>query len=350
MLEVRRVSKSLGSFSLRDVSFSVEKGDYFILLGESGAGKSVVLETIAGLMVPDSGTIHYNGRDITREKIQNRRIGLVFQDHAAFPHLTVAENLSYALYGALISKSEKDERVKAIAGELGIGELLARKPGSLSGGELQRMVLGRTLIQKPGILLLDEPLSSLDTRLRSDLRTLLRSLHRNGQTILHVTHDYEEALTLGTRVAVIHQGSIIQSGTPSEVFQRPASEFVAHFVGVKNYFPAKLETSNNTSYAFTDNNFAVRIVTDIPSGEGFVLIRGEDILLSDTPVETSATNNFQGTVLEIINNAYGTDVIIDAGIELHALVTPDSVEKLGLRAGKTCWVHFKATAVKFIKR
>jgi molybdopterin-binding protein len=350
MLELRNISKGYSGFCLKEVSFTVEQGDYFILLGESGAGKSMALETIAGLVVPDSGDIFLDGKNITNEKIQHRKIGLVFQDHAVFPHLTVAENIAYSLHGNEMSKEEKHHKVTAVANELGIAELLSRKPGALSGGELQRVALGRTLIQQPVILLLDEPLSSLDTRLKGDLRRLLRAIHRKGQTILHVTHDYEEALSLGTRIAVIHKGRIIQTGTPAEVFHHPKSEFVAHFIGVRNFFAAKLVTRHQAAYAYTSNNAEVRIVTDMPDGDGFILIRGEDILLSATPVETSATNNFQGTVAEIVPNAGGIDVTIDAGIELHALITPESLEKLGLRTGTICWVHVKATAVRFINK
>ncbi|MEI7944330.1 MAG: hypothetical protein WCI25_05875, partial [Actinomycetes bacterium] len=162
------------------------------------------------------------------------------------------------------------------------------------------------------------PLSSLDSRLKSDLRRLLRAIHRKGQTILHVTHDYEEALSLGTKIAVIHQGKIIQSGSPAEVFHHPKSEFVAHFIGVKNFFPVKLVTENNVTFAHTGNNIPVRLVTDNPDGEGFILIRGEDILLSSGPVETSATNNLSGTVVEIVPTKAGVDVTVDAGIEIHA--------------------------------
>jgi molybdopterin-binding protein len=350
MLEINNISKRFDDFCLTDVSFSIGKGDYFILLGESGAGKSMILETIAGLVKPDSGTINLNGRNITTDKIQDRRIGLVFQDHAIFPHLTVEENIAYSLHGVHMTKQEKHYKVMSIANELGIGELLKRKPGTLSGGELQRVALGRTLIQQPAILLLDEPLSSLDTRLKSDLRRLLRAIHRKGQTILHVTHDYEEALSLATRIAVIHQGRIIQEGSPEGVFHHPKSEFVAHFIGVKNFFKSKLVTEDQVTFACTDHNIRFRVVTILTSGEGFILIRGEDILLSSIPVETSATNSFTGTVVEIVPYEGGIDVTIDAGIELHALITRESLSKLGLESGKTCRAHVKATAVRFIRK
>ena len=349
MLTLNKIAKHFPGFSLEEISFTVAQGDYFILLGESGAGKSILLETIAGLVIPDSGSIFLNDKEITREKIQARNIGLVFQDHAVFPHLTVFENIIYALHYSALSKNEKREKVNNIAKELGISELLNRWPETLSGGELQRVALGRTLIQEPKILLLDEPLASLDTRLKGDLRRLLRMIHRNGQTILHVTHDYEEALSLGTRIAVINEGKIIQEGTPAEVFHHPTSEFVAHFVGVRNFFPARLVLENNTSFAITHNNIRIRIVSEEDKVEGFVLIRREDILLSNEPIETSATNNFIGRIAEVVPSSGGMDLTIDIGMEIHALVTTESQEKLNLREGNNCWVHFKATAVRFIR-
>jgi len=349
MLTLKNISKRFPAFSLEEISFTVEQGDYFILLGESGAGKSMLLETIAGLVMPDSGTILLNGKDITNEKIQNRKIGLVFQDHAVFPHLTVQENIIYALCNSDLNKNVKREKVNNIAKELGITELLNRRPETLSGGELQRVALGRTLIQQPKILLLDEPLASLDTRLKGELRRLLRTIHRKGQTILHVTHDYEEALSLGTRIAVINEGKIIQKGTPLEVFNHPKSQFVAHFVGVRNFFPVRLMLINNALYAVTDNNIRIRIVTEETGVEGFVLLRGEDILLSNDPVETSATNNFLGRIAEVFPSSGGMDITIDIGIEIHALITCESYTKMGIQEGKPCWVHFKATAVRFIK-
>jgi len=348
MLEIKNISKRFSDFGLKEVSFQVRRGDYFILLGESGAGKSVILETISGLVRPDGGTILLNGTDITNARIQHRNIGLVFQDHAVFPHLSVFENIAYPLHGSSLTKEEKRTKVTDIARELGISELLLRKPSTLSGGELQRVALGRTLIQKPSVLLLDEPLASLDARLKSDLRRLLRSIHRGGQTMLHVTHDYEEALALGTRIAVINHGTIVQTGTPSEVFCKPGSEFVAHFVGVKNFFPATLTSQNNTTFATIGNKIPVRIVSDVDKGDGFILIRSEDVILSVDPVITSAVNHFEGRIVEIVPTSRGFEITIDAGFEAHALITEESLENLDLKNRSSCWIHFKATAVRFI--
>jgi molybdopterin-binding protein len=348
MLELRNISVNAGDFSLRNISFSVNNGDYFILLGESGAGKSMVLETIAGLVKSDSGAVLLDGREVTQEKIQKRGIGLVFQDYAVFPHLTVSENISYSLQGQRLSHEEKKKKVLEIADQLNISGFLDRRPSTLSGGELQRVALARTLIQDPSILLLDEPLASLDSRIKTELRSILRKIHRQGQTILHVTHDYEEALSLGNRIAVINNGTIVQSGTPEEVFRNPKSEFIAHFVGVKNFFNARIIREDHATRALVEGSLSVNIFTTEEATEGFILIRGEDIILSNEPFDSSATNNFEGTICEITLTVSGVDVIVDAGIRLHALVTPESVSRLALAEGKKTWLHFKATAVKFI--
>jgi len=221
---------------------------------------------------------------------------------------------------------------------------------TLAGGELQRVALARTLIQKPRILLLDEPLASLDTRLKSELRALLRQIHREGQTILHVTHDYEEALSLGTQVAVINNGTIIQKGPPGEVFHSPRSEFVARFVGIRNYFPVTLSRKNGLLFAVAGNNLQFRVVTNEPETEGFLLIRGEDVLLSTGPIESSATNNFEGPVREIVPSVNGIDITLDIGMPLHTLITPESLVTLHIEVGKTLWAHVKATAVRFIRK
>ena len=347
MLQLKNISKDFNGFILNDISFRVEKHDYFILLGSSGAGKSLLLETIAGLIRPDSGTIEMNGRDITWRPIQQRKIGLVFQDHAIFPHLKVRKNLAYALHG----QPHKDirQKINSIAESLGIADMLDRYPSTLSGGELQRVALARTLIQDPEILLLDEPLSSMDSRLKAGLRALLRQIHRGGQTIVHVTHDYEEALSLGNKIAVMDRGRILQCGTPDEVFHYPRNGFVAHFIGVKNFFSAVVRTGEGLPFAETPGKMKIRLNSGQDNEKGFVMIRGEDIVLSDAVPDTSAVNEFQGTVLDVTLTPAGFDICLEAGETLHALITGQSLEKLNIREGMNIWLSFKATAVKFIE-
>ena len=236
MLDVQHIEKVYQDFSLKDISFQVEDGDYFVILGPSGAGKTQILEILAGLILPDEGKIMLDDREITYRKIQKRPFGLVFQDLAIFPHLSVRDNIRYPLRSGRTGRKEMDELTATIAASTEISHLLERRPSSLSGGELQRVALARTLMRKPRYLLLDEPLASLDVSLRQGLRSLLKRLNTEGQTIIHVTHDYEEAMVLAGKVAVLDQGRIIQSGPADQVFHHPESEFMARFTGVKNYF------------------------------------------------------------------------------------------------------------------
>ena len=348
MLELQNISCSFPGFSLSEISFSVADGEYFILLGESGAGKSLLLESIAGLNPLKSGTLLLDGKDITDEKIQQRGIGLVFQDQAVFPHLSVKENIAYPLKGKHLSASEKEIIIEEITGILQITKLINRRPATLSGGELQRVALARALVQKPKILLLDEPLSATDSKLRAELRALLRQINRLGQTIIHVTHDFDEAVSLADRIAIMNLGRIVQSGTPQEVFGNPANGFVAHFAGIRNFFKVTIEQQYGNCIAFPEKAVPVAIVDFTEKSTGYILIRNEDILLSSTTFESSALNNFEGTVVDLYPSRSGMEVLINIGIVLHAQISRESAIKLELAAGKKIWVHFKASSVKLI--
>src|ERR1035437_4936182 len=221
MLILKNISTKLGEFHLKDIDLNISKGTYYVLLGRSGSGKTQLLELIAGLTQPDSGEIWLNKENITHKKIQSRNIGLVFQDYAIFPNMTVLGNIAYSISSGKLSRHLVKEKVEKVAAELNILHLLDRKTDNLSGGELQRVALARTLITSPGLLLLDEPMASIDASLKDDIKRLLRRLNKHGLTIIHVTHDYREALSLATRVGVIHNGSIIQEGNPEDVFRRP---------------------------------------------------------------------------------------------------------------------------------
>lgn len=348
MLKVENLSLVLPGFHLKHISFEVAEGEYFILLGESGAGKSLLLEAIAGLNKISEGSIQLQGEEISKKKIQQREIGLVFQDHAVFPHLSVKENIAYPLRHRRLYTEEKTERIDPIINTLQIGHLMHRRPSTLSGGELQRVALARTLAQKPKVLLLDEPLASVDSMLKSDLRALLRKINRNGQTILHVTHDFDEAVSLAGRIAIINNGTIIQAGTPDEVFSNPVNGFVAHFAGIRNFFKVRIEKNNGLTTVYPHSNVPIVLnqVTDAESG--YLLIRNEDIILSAENFESSALNNFRGIVEDIYPVRNGEEVVVNIGVSLHSQVSHDSAEKLGLERGKSVWVHFKASAAKLI--
>ena len=350
MLKISDLSVKLGNFELRNISFDVAAAEYFVLLGMSGSGKSVLLNLIGGLINWQKGEIVLNGRDISREKIQKRGVGLVFQDSALFPHMNVCQNIAYPLRSAGTGRRETEARVTELAGITHVSDLLKRMPANLSGGERQRVALARALALGPELLMLDEPLSSLDVQMRSDLRSLLREINLKGQTIVHVTHDYEEAALLADRIGVIEKGTVVQTGKPSEVFQNPRSEFVARFVGVKNFIGGRLQGGNTTLRNFSGGRLQLRLLTDDLPGEGFVIIRAEDItILSEMP-SSSALNVFMGKVTGFNPARIGLEVIVDVGVKLAVLVSGESVSSLRLERGSTVWVSFKASAVRFISK
>lgn len=356
MLSVKGISKAYPGFGMKDVSFDVQDGEYFVLLGKTGVGKSVLLEIIAGLTSPDSGSILLDDRDITSEKMQNRRISMVFQRSALFPHMSVYDNVAYPLRWSGKTKSQVGQRVAELAEDFAIGHLLQARPATLSGGESQRVSMARAVASEPRCLLLDEPLSSLDATSRSETRALLRRISTNGQLIVHVTHDYTEAVSLSTHIAVMEDGGIAQIGTVEEIFQHPKSHFVARFVGIRNFFKGRLEApkSEETSLKhFSTDGLSFSLLTESPAGPGSVMVRSEDVTITTKASPTSARNNFEGPIVDIAPVGGGAEVIVDIGMgkraEIAALVTKEAVSALKLSLGCKVWVSFKAAAARFIE-
>ncbi|WZL73881.1 ATP-binding cassette domain-containing protein [Clostridiaceae bacterium 35-E11] len=233
MLNVEHVYKTLGKFQLKDVNFQIRKGEYFVILGPTGTGKSVVLETIAGMYKPDCGHIYFHGNILDTLYPEDREIGFVYQDYLLFPHLSVKENIIFGLKRKKCSKKEIEEKLCEMVSNFQIQHLLERNPKNLSGGEQQRVAVARALITSPKILLLDEPLSALDPSTKKKFIRMLKNIHEKTEsTIIHVTHDFHEAFALADRIAVMKDGTIVQIGTPHEVFSKPNSKFVSNFVGV----------------------------------------------------------------------------------------------------------------------
>jgi molybdopterin-binding protein len=348
-IELKNISKKFSDFELKNINFKVEKGEYFALLGRSGAGKSLILEIISGFKKPDSGKVFINEIDITEKKIQDRKVGVVFQDLAIFPHKTVWQNIEFPIIKK--PKIEKNQIIERLANELNIFHLLDKKPGTLSGGEKQRIAIARTLAANPEVLLLDEPLSALDVQLKAETTDLLRLLSKKGITIIHITHDFNEALQLAEKVAIMNKGKLLQSGNIRDVFSKPNSKFAANFAGIDNFFDAEL-TSNkqtNSKIAFVDNKIYFSIVTDENNCHGYIIIKNENILLLPEYAESSAANNFEGKIINILPERSGVKVVVDIGIRITALITENSLTRLHLEESKTVWVSIKATAITFIK-
>jgi molybdopterin-binding protein len=349
MLRVNNISKHIGAFALQDISFDVNERDYFVLLGFSGAGKTLLLEILAGMMRPDSGQLFWNGDDITLQRIQHRGFGLVYQSQALFPHLSVFNNIAYGLRGLGLRRAEVAQRTQALAEETGAEKLLDRMPGTLSGGEAQRVALARALAVEPRCLLLDEPLASLDTQARGQMRALLRRLNRRGHTVIHVTHDYEEAVSLASRVGIMENGRVIQTGDPVNVFQHPASEFAARFIGIRNVFRGRLlETPNGATPRFQCGDHRFKVLTDAPPGPGCLMLRSEDVAISLRQSDSSVQNLFRGVVSDVAPARLGVEIGVEAGVHVTAWVTNESANRLALAPGKEVWIGFKASAARFI--
>jgi sn-glycerol 3-phosphate transport system ATP-binding protein len=230
-----------GEPAVHRVSFAAEAGSLVVLLGPSGCGKSTTLRLIAGLENPDVGTIEIAGRDVTREPPSRRGVAMVFQSYALFPHLSVAENILFGLRVRGVPRAERDGRLKRAAEMLGLERLLDRKPAQLSGGQQQRVALGRAVVAETAVCLMDEPLSNLDAQLRGDMRREIRALQRRlGITMLYVTHDQVEAMTMADRVILMRAGHIEQNGTPASLYEQPETVFAARFIGAPamNLLPA----------------------------------------------------------------------------------------------------------------
>jgi len=236
-VSLRQISKTYDGSTqvLSDISLEMEAGAFFFLLGPSGCGKTTLLRMIAGFLEPTSGHVHFGDKEVTRLPAERRDTAMVFQSYALWPHMTVAENVGFGLDVRSVGGSDKDTRVKEALHTVGLSHLADRRIPALSGGQQQRVALARAIVVRPQVLLLDEPLSNLDAKLRVQMRSELRRICKDaGLTAIYVTHDQKEALSMAARIAVLHEGILQQVGTPREVYSHPANRFVADFIGESN--------------------------------------------------------------------------------------------------------------------
>ncbi|MDD3311861.1 ABC transporter ATP-binding protein [Pseudodesulfovibrio sp.] len=285
MIRLTDLYMDLPGFTLDHVSLHVRPGEFFALMGATGSGKTLVLETVAGLTRLDGGRVDIGGRDVTGLPPEQRNVSLVYQDHALFPHLTVLQNVMYGQRYHGIPADEGKREALALLDLLGLGSQEKRRPARLSGGEKQRVALARALACRPDVILLDEPLSSLDPQFRGELRRTLKEAHANtGATFLMVTHDFVDALTLAERAAVIKGGVLQQEDSVTNIFRRPATPFVAAFTGMTNILPATYE---GAGCAFAGCRFDG--LPDLPHwARGYAAVRPEDVIVgaeSDFPAD-----------------------------------------------------------------
>ncbi|MDI3548383.1 MAG: molybdate/tungstate transport system ATP-binding protein [Halanaerobiales bacterium] len=345
MIKIHGLTKRLKDFNIEDIDLDIKEKEYFVILGPTGTGKTVLLELIAGLVCPDRGNIFFNGEELTELPPEERNIGMVYQDYMLFPHLNVKENITFGLKVRGVKREERERALKKIVRLFRIEHLLTRDVKNLSGGEQQRVALARALITAPRILLLDEPLSALDPGTKEQLQENLKELHeRLETTTIHITHDFNEALALADRIAIMHNGKIVQTGKPEGIFKQPNSSFVAEFVGVKNIFRGRVLVEGEDKYVELNNGLKIAVITD---REGWVnlIVRPEDIFISYEPFLSSARNCFSGEVVNIRNRLSMVELTVDIGVELIVYITGHSLKEMGITRGKRVFVTFKASAV-----
>ena len=344
MISIDSVHKTLGEFSLRGVTLNVDDGEYLMLLGPTGAGKTILLETIAGIYRPEKGRISVNGRDITHVPARKRNIGMVYQDYMLFPHLTVEKNIMFGMRYRGVDDREAAKQAGKLAEMLKIHHLLSRYPNTLSGGEQQRTAIARALIMKPEILLLDEPLSALDTETRAKLRSELKRIHKDtNTTMIHVTHRFDEAFLLGSQMGIMNHGVIEQVGEPSSVFRKPRNKFVADFLGAANLFPGHAEMAGGIS-SIDIGGVTIESSAAV-TGKVYASIRPEDILLSRKALNSSAVNSFHGSIRKVEDHGSLLQITVDAGVDFIVSITRRSFTDMNLGTGSPVYLTFKATEV-----
>ena len=342
MIRIENLNIRLLQFHLRDINLEIEENEFFMLMGPTGAGKTVLLEAIAGLIRADGGKIFIRGREVTALPSEKREVGIVYQDQALFPHLSVLENITYGFRFRRVDKEEGRKRLRRLTTLLDVDHLLSRLPLNLSGGEKQRVALARALIVQPHVLLLDEPLSAIDPVFREEIRNALKRVHQNSNTtFLMVTHDFGEALALADRGAVIHRGAIEQVGAIHDIFQRPASVAVAEFVGMKNLFEA---TFQNGSASVQGKQ--VLLARRADPHHRHVAVRPEDVMVDKDSVSPNRANTFRGVVSAVADQGFTYEVHVRTGdLTFKALVTKKSLVGLGLREGLDVFISFDPASV-----
>lgn len=356
MIAISSLSARKGRFQLEDVSLSLVPGEYGVVIGPAGSGKTTLLEVIAGLLAPTSGSVSIGGRDAKHLGPEQRDLSLVYQHAYLFPHLSVRENVAYG--------ASDDGVLREVEERLDVVPLYSRDVLALSGGERQVVALARALARRPTLLLLDEPFSALDPRRRTLVRREVRALHREwGLTTLQVTHDFAEAGLLGDRAVLLDAGRVLQQGTPAEVFRKPASPYVAEFLGAENVFggtarelgavspdwvegdPA-LYAQGHRAFAFETEGLTLYAVGDFATGAGHAVIRAEEITISRDHTHDSARNRFSGRIIEVQTLGALTRVTLEVrGVPLVAALTTRSALELKLEPGLAVIATFKAMAV-----
>lgn len=350
MIEVRDLAIALGEFRLHGISMLVEEGEYFVILGPTGAGKTVLVECIVGLHTPASGRVLLDERDVTGLRPEERQVAYVPQDYCLFPHMTVRDNIAFGMRLRHLAEQTVRDQVARLSAMLHIEGLLDRHPLTLSGGEKQRVALARALAIRPRVLLLDEPLAAVDERTRERLCDELKQVQRElGTTTIHVSHNFEETLAVADKIGIFQSGSIMQVGTPFEVFHRPRNEFVAHFTGAQNVVGGEvLATPLGAEFV----SGALRLAAEgAAAGPATLVIRPEELRLhpAGSGAAPASDGLLAGTVTRVMDKGALAKVLVHAaGLEWAALLSKQEARSLGLTACMAVGVELPAASRHFI--
>ncbi len=355
-LEIENLNKSFGTtLALAEVSLHVEEGEFVCFLGPSGCGKTTLLRCIAGLEVQDSGKLHQRGRDISDQPPAARDFGIVFQSYALFPNLTIEKNIGYGLTGKAWCREARRARVAELVSLVGLEGEEPKYPAQLSGGQQQRVALARALAPKPAMLLLDEPLSALDAKVRERLRREVKDLQRSlGVTTIMVTHDQEEALTMADRVVVMNTGQIVQIGAPNEIYDKPVDPFVADFIGTMNLVTGR---SNGNGALVLGENWRVMPDGGVPrslaAGEAVTCcIRPQHLTLSRTDSEAVNVCRVTLQAVEYLGSHYRAVVTPEARDDVHLRIelTPEQLADLSPARAETLTLHLPPESLHYFPR
>ena len=353
MVELRNVTKRFGAYeALKDASFEIRAGEFMTFLGPSGCGKTTCLRLISGFDTPTSGQILLDGKDVTLEPPYRRDVNQVFQNYALFPHLTIYENIAFGLRMKKVPAAQIRERVDRVVKMTSLEAFIDRKPAQLSGGQRQRVALARAIVCEPKVLLLDEPLSALDAKLRTQMRVELKQLQKKlGITFIFVTHDQEEALTMSDRVAVINAGRVEQIGTVNEIYYKPATRFVASFIGESNIVEAEiLRSEGEFLHCRLEGGLELDVRTPNPPAHSQILLslRPEKIRL--TRENPGGRNSFPGTIeMEIFKGAVDDLTIsVQGGLQLGAVLTNDGQAESDLHEGERVFARIQPDDIHIV--
>jgi len=349
-LKIEHITRAWSDFTLKDINLTVKNGEYFIILGPTGAGKTLLLETIMGFYKPDTGKIILNGQDITETPTEKRNIGYAPQNGMLFPHMTVRQNIEFGPKMQGTTKETLTKNINQILETTQTKSIQNNRPATLSGGEKQRVILAQVLAANSKIILLDEPLASIDTETSQELKKTLKTIHAEHQkTIIHVTHNLIEAFSLGDKIAIMKGGEIIQTDTAKNIFAKPQNEFTARFLGYENIYRARIEQNTDGNTNIIVEGTSITAAGKMKGQTKTIAIRPEDISITTTPDKRVGVNTLKARIIESTDMGPYVMITAESGLTLKSVIPKNSFIEKNLETGREIYLHIKHNAIKTLE-